>query len=77
MIVFISAASSAFIVLGALPMGWLADRFRRPPIIAVSTAAFAVFVFLSGLAINAFTLFLARFGVGIAKSADHHGPQRR
>ena len=28
-IVFISAAVGAFLVLGALPMGWLADRFRR------------------------------------------------
>ena len=26
---------SAFLVLGALPMGWLADRYRRPPIIGV------------------------------------------
>ena len=32
-IVFITAASGAFLVLGALPMGWLADRYRRPPII--------------------------------------------
>ena len=35
-IVFVSAASGAFIVLGALPMGWLADRYRRPPIIAAA-----------------------------------------
>ena len=28
-IVFIVAASSAFLVLGALPMGWLADQFSR------------------------------------------------
>jgi ABC-type branched-subunit amino acid transport system ATPase component/MFS family permease len=68
-IVFVSAASSGFLVLGALPMGWLADRFRRSPIVAAAAAAFSVFVFLSGLAVNAFTLFLARFGVGIAKSA--------
>ena len=68
-IVFITAASTAFIVLGSLPMGWLADRFKRPPIIALSAAVFAVFVFMSGLAINAFTLFLARFGVGMSKSA--------
>ena len=31
---------------------------------------FSVFVFFSGLAFNAFTLFIARFGVGIAKSAN-------
>ena len=50
-------------------MGWLADRYRRPPIIAIAAAVFAVFVFMSGLAVNAFTLFLARFGVGVAKSS--------
>jgi ABC-type branched-subunit amino acid transport system ATPase component/MFS family permease len=69
-IVFVSAASSAFIVLGALPMGWLADRYRRPPIIAAAAVIFSVFVFLSGLAVNAFTLFLARLGVGVAKSSN-------
>ena len=69
-IVFVSAASSAFIVLGALPMGWLADRYRRPPIIAAAAVVFSTFVFLSGLAVNAFTLFLARLGVGVAKSSN-------
>jgi len=68
-IVFVSSASSAFLVLGALPMGWLADRFRRPPIIAAAAAGLAVFSFLAGVTVNAFTLFLALFGVGIAKSA--------
>ena len=69
-IVFVSAASSAFIVLGALPMGWLADRYKRPPIIAAAAVIFSTFVFLSGLAVNAFTLFLARLGVGVAKSSN-------
>jgi ABC-type branched-subunit amino acid transport system ATPase component/MFS family permease len=69
-IVFVAAASSAFIVFGSLPMGWLADRFRRPPIIAACAVIFSFFVFLSGLAINAFTLFLARLGVGVAKSSN-------
>jgi ABC-type branched-subunit amino acid transport system ATPase component/predicted MFS family arabinose efflux permease len=68
-IVFISAASGGFLVLGAVPMGWLADRFRRPPIVAAASAMFSVMLVLSGLAVNAFTLFCARLGVGIAKSA--------
>jgi len=67
-IVFISAASGAFIVLGALPMGWLADRYRRGTIIGCATAVFAAMVFSCGLAINAFVLFMGRFGVGVAKS---------
>src|SRR5262245_43000628 len=69
-IVFISAAAGGFLVLGALPMGWLADRYRRPPIIAGAATLFSTFVFLSGLTVNAFTLFLSRFGVGIARSAS-------
>ena len=28
-IVFIIAASGAFLIFGAVPMGWLGDRFRR------------------------------------------------
>ncbi len=70
-IVFISAASGAFLVLGAIPMGVLADRFRRGPIIGFATAAFGAMVLLCGLAANAFALFCARFGVGIAKSSNH------
>lgn len=67
-IVFISSASGAFIVLGALPMGWLADRYRRPPIVGWASVVFASMVFACGLAVNAFMLFWTRFGVGIAKS---------
>jgi ABC-type branched-subunit amino acid transport system ATPase component/predicted MFS family arabinose efflux permease len=67
-IVFMVTAASAFLVLGALPMGWLADRFRRGPIIAFASMAFSGFVALSGFAVNAFMLFLTRIGVGVAKS---------
>jgi ABC-type branched-subunit amino acid transport system ATPase component/predicted MFS family arabinose efflux permease len=69
-IVFISAAAGSFIVLGALPMGWLADRFRRGPIIGWATLLFSAMVFLTGLAVNAFMLFWTQFGVGIAKSSN-------
>jgi ABC-type branched-subunit amino acid transport system ATPase component/predicted MFS family arabinose efflux permease len=67
-IVFVSAAAGGFVVLGALPMGWLADNCRRSKVVGFASVGFAACVFLSGLAINAFTLVLARFGVGIAKS---------
>ena len=69
-IVFISAAAGSFIVLGALPMGWLADRFRRGPIIGWATLAFSLMAFLTGLAVNAFMLFWTQFGVGVAKSSN-------
>ena len=67
-IVFIGAVSSAFVVLGAVPMGWLADRYHRGKVIGSSSVAFSFFVFLSGLVPNAFAFFWARFGVGIAKA---------
>ena len=67
-ITFIGAISAAFVVLGAVPMGWLADRFRRGPVIGWSSIAFSICVFLSGIVPNAFAFFWARFGVGIAKA---------
>jgi len=68
LITFIGAISAAFVVLGAVPMGWLADRYRRGPIVGWSSIAFSVCVFLSGIVPNAFAFFWARFGVGIAKA---------
>ena len=67
-ITFIASASAAFVVLGAFPMGWLADRIRRAPIVGVASAVFSAMVFLSGFAVNAFMLFWTRFGAGVAKS---------
>ena len=67
-IVFIGTASAAFFVLGAVPMGWLSDRVKRVPIVGISSLFFGAFVFLSGLAVNAFMLFWTRFATGIAKA---------
>lgn len=67
-IVFLASASGAFLVLGALPMGWLADRHRRGPIIGWASLAFGAFVASCGAVTSAFQLFWARLGVGIAKS---------
>jgi ABC-type branched-subunit amino acid transport system ATPase component/predicted MFS family arabinose efflux permease len=68
-IVFIGTASAAFFVLGAVPMGWLADRVKRVPIVGVSAMLFGGFVFLSGFAVNSFMLFWTRFFTGIAKAS--------
>ncbi len=67
-VVFIGTASAAFFVLGAVPMGWLADRVKRVPIVGIASLFFGFFIFLSGLALNAFMLFWTRFGAGIAKA---------
>ena len=67
-IVFLASSSTAFVFLGAVPLGWLADRVRRGPIIGVSGLLFGLFTLLSGLATSVFVFFLARLGTGIAKS---------
>ena len=74
-IVFVAGVSGGFLVLGILPMGWLADRYRRGPIIAVATLVFGVMVFLSGLAMNIFLFFVARFGAGVSQASTYtvHG----
>ena len=53
-ITFIASSSAAFVVLGSLPMGWMADRLKRIPIIGWASSIFAGMVFLSGVAVNAF-----------------------
>ena len=69
-IVFISAAAGGFLIVGALPMGWLADRKKRGRTIAIANLVFAAMVVVSGLAVNAFVLVLARLGVGVARSNE-------
>lgn len=66
--VLIGSASSAFLILGAIPMGYLADRLRRAPIIAWSSIIFSVMVAASGAAVNAFMLLMTRLGAGVAKA---------
>jgi ABC-type branched-subunit amino acid transport system ATPase component/predicted MFS family arabinose efflux permease len=70
-IVFISSASGAFLIFGAVPMGWLADRFKRTRVIGFATLVFSAMVALSGLAINAVMLFFSRLFAGIAKSNQY------
>jgi MFS family permease len=74
-IVFVAGVSGGFLVLGIVPMGWLADRFKRGPIIGWATIVFGVMVFASGLASNIFQFFLARFGAGISQASTYtvHG----
>ncbi len=68
-IVFMVSASAAFVVLGIVPMGWLADRYKRGPIAAASAFVYGVMALMSGLAVNAFMLFWARFGSGVAQAS--------
>ena len=67
-IVFIASSAGGFLVLGALPMGWLADRYRRAPIIAWASLVFGAMLAVTGLAVNAFMLFWTQLGVGVSKA---------
>jgi MFS family permease len=67
-IVFITSASAGFVVLGIVPLAWLADKVRRSPIVGVCGLLFGAMSAVSGLAVNAFMLFWARFGVGISQA---------
>ena len=69
-IVFVAGISGGFIVLGIVPLGWLADRLRRGPIVGAATFFFSLMVLASGLAVNIFTFFLARFGAGISQASN-------
>jgi MFS family permease len=66
--VFMTSASAAFVVLGVVPLGWLADRVRRAPIVGWCGLLFGVAAAASGLVVNAFQLFITRFLAGIAKA---------
>jgi ABC-type branched-subunit amino acid transport system ATPase component/predicted MFS family arabinose efflux permease len=74
-IVFVAGVSGGFLVLGIVPMGWLADRFRRGPIVGIATLIFGCMVFFTGLATNIFLFFLARFGAGVSQASTYtvHG----
>jgi hypothetical protein len=68
-IVFVAGISGGFLVLGIVPMGWLADRYRRAPIVGWATAIFGVMVAATGFATNIFVFFLARFGAGVSQAS--------
>ena len=69
-VVFISTASGLFFALGAIPLGWLADRMKRVPIVGVTSLLGAVFTILTGAALSAFMLFWTICLTGITKAND-------
>lgn len=68
-IVFVSGISGGFLILGFVPLGWLADRVRRAPIVGAATFIFGLMVFASGIATNIFLFFLARLGAGVSEAS--------
>ena len=51
-----------------IPIAWLADRYSRVNIVAISLTLWSGFTAVSGLATNYLTLALARIGVGIGEA---------
>ena len=68
--VFIGTASSLFYVLGAIPLGWLADRMRRVPVVAVTGVLGAGFTMLVGASLSAFMLFWCICFAGVTRAND-------
>lgn len=60
--------AGVMVVLGAVPMAALADRVARVRIIPVASAFWAATVFLGGLAVNPFQLFLTNAGTGLGQA---------
>ena len=63
-----AGASGVLFVLGAIPLGILADRFARTKVGGAATLGWAAIVFLTGWVTNAFTFFVARMGSGLGQS---------
>ena len=52
----------------AIPISWLADRYNRVNILAISLATWSAFTALTGMANNYIQIALARAGVGIGEA---------
>ncbi|MFN3393450.1 MAG: spinster family MFS transporter [Candidatus Thermochlorobacter sp.] len=64
-------SSTSFIIfytLLGIPFGRLADRMSRKTLIAIGLASWSVFSGLTGFAVDFWTIFLCRIGVGIGEA---------
>ncbi|HUP74250.1 MAG TPA: ATP-binding protein [Acidimicrobiales bacterium] len=57
------------LVLGAIPLAWLADRLKRVRIVGFATIFWGLGVFFQGLAVNPFQMFCARAFTGLGQSS--------
>ncbi|QCU78561.1 MFS transporter [Citricoccus sp. SGAir0253] len=61
----IATAGLVGMMIGALGMGWLTDRFGRRRLLIGAVIAFSVLTFVTGFAQDAFTIGLLRFLAGV------------
>src|SRR5436190_8964357 len=64
----IAAFGGIALVLGSIPLAWLADRMKRVRIVGFASIFWGVAVFLQGLAVNPFQMFSARALTGLGQS---------
>lgn len=69
-IVAIGAVAAVFMLVGALPFGYLGDHFPRIRIAGAAGLAWGSMAVLTGLAWAVPVLFLARLGSGVARTSN-------
>ena len=69
-IVAIGAVAAVFILVGALPFGYLGDHFARVRIAGAAGLVWGSMAVLTGLAWAVPVLFLARLGSGVARTSN-------
>ncbi|MCU1483292.1 MAG: ABC-type branched-chain amino acid transport system, ATPase component [Actinomycetia bacterium] len=69
-IVAIGALSALLILFGALPLGYLGDRYPRTRIAGIAGLVWGTCAALTGLAVVVPMLFLARLGSGAARTSN-------
>ncbi len=68
---FISAASLLGILVGAVGLGGMSDRFGRKPMFIVEMIIFCAFLVLLIMASNFISLVICLFGIGLALGCDY------
>jgi len=72
----LGAIGGLLLFVGAVPLGYLADRYRRTVIVAVCSAAWAAFASLTGAVHAVWQLVITRAGAGLGKANEtpvHNG----
>lgn len=69
-IVAVGSISGMFVLLAAIPIGYMADRYSRLRMAKVAALMWGVMTVLTGTAWAVPVLFLARFFSGVAKSSN-------
>ncbi len=67
--ILLGPAFAFLYAIAGLPLGWLADRYRRNVILGVGVALWSIATAASALAKNFLQLFTARIGVGVGEAS--------